>query len=172
MAAIAIPHLHASRERSAPLLAARFLAGKLNLLRIEAVRRNRVVAMRFDPDDLGRFGVYVDGDADGVRQRDVDDRIDVAVDAEARIGDYFDLASFYVPLPVIAPDGGAIEAASDPIRIGSTNFLSFNPAGTSTSGTIYLAGRDGSQVCVRVFGATGRVRVLWFDRARRTWRQV
>ena len=30
----------------------------------------------------------------------------------------------------------------------------------ATSGTIYLRGRDGSRVAVRVLGATGRTRVL------------
>jgi type II secretory pathway pseudopilin PulG len=171
VAAIAIPSLHASRERTAPLLAARFLAGKLNMLRIEAVRRNQVVAMRLDPDDLGKYATYVDGDGDGVRQRDIEDAIDPAIESEAHVAHYFALAAVKVPLPVPGPDGDMIEASSDPIRIGSTNFLSFSPTGASTSGTIYLAGADGTQVCVRVFGGTGRVRVLWFDRARRTWRQ-
>jgi hypothetical protein len=171
MAAIAIPSLRAARDRDAALMAARFLAGKLNLLRIEAVRRNRIVAMRFDPDELGHFAAYVDGDGDGVRERDVDDAVDIRIDAEGHVSDYFALASFRVPLAVPAPDGGVIEAGSDPVRIGISNFLSFNPVGTSTSGTIYLASSDGTQVCVRVFGATGRVRVLWFDRASRAWRQ-
>jgi len=51
------------------------------------------------------------------------------------------------------------EVGGDPIRIGSSNLLSFTPLGTATSGSIYVRGRDGSQFFIRVLGVTGRVRV-------------
>jgi hypothetical protein len=38
--------------------------------------------------------------------------------------------------------------------------MSFTPVGTSTPGSIYLRGADGTQLVVRVVGATGRARVL------------
>jgi hypothetical protein len=172
LVAIAIPSLHASRERDASLMAARVLANKLNSLRIEALRRNRAVAMRFDPDELGRFGSFVDGDGDGVLQQDIDGAVDPRLEEDAHVSQLFSLVSFDVPIDVPAPDGqGTIAARSDPVRIGNSNLLSFSPLGTSTSGTIYLAGRAGTQVCVRVLGVTGRIRVLRFDRATGAWRQ-
>jgi len=171
LAAIAIPGLQASRDRDATRMAARHLATKFQLLRVEAVRRNRSVAMRFDPGNLGRFAVYVDGDGDGVLQGDIDQVIDPPLDAGAHLDDFFSAVSLRVALPVPMPDGpGMLPADADPVRIGNTNLVSFSPLGSSTSGTIYLAGREGSQMCVRLLGSTGRVRVLWFDRASASWR--
>jgi hypothetical protein len=152
-------------------MAARFLASKLNLLRVEALRRNRTVAMRFDPDDLGRLEPYVDGDGDGVRQQDITDGIDVPLEPEAHVSQYFQAVAFRIPAAVPEPDGGGvINANADPVRIGNTDLLSFSPVSTSTSGTIYLAGRGGTQVCVRILGTTGRVRVLRFDQSSGIWR--
>jgi type II secretory pathway pseudopilin PulG len=172
LAAVSIPALQASRDRDEARMAARYLAQRLQMLRVEAIRRNRIVAMRFDPDDLGRIAAYVDGDGDGVQERDIERGVDSNIDADARLGDYFAGASLRVRSDVPAPDGGSVvDGGSDPVRIGSTNLLSFSPVGSATSGTIYLAARSGPQMCVRVLGTTGRVRVLWFDVASGAWRQ-
>ena len=126
--------------------------------------------MRFDPDDVGRMAMYVDGDGDGVRQYDVDAGVDQPIADPGHVSDHFWQVAFEVPHSLEEPDGSSVIAAgSDAVRIGSSNFLSFNPHGTATSGTIYLAGRDGTQACVRVLGATGRVRVLRYDRSSRSW---
>lgn len=172
LAAIAIPSLHASREREATVVAARYVASKLNLLRIEAMRRNAVVAMRLDPQELGRFQMYADGDGDGVSQHDVSTGIDPPIEPATHVADHFALVRFAIPVALPTPDGGgSLAADSDPVRIGNSNFISFGPLGTSTSGTIYIAGRGGTQLCVRIFGATARIRVLRFDRATSSWRQ-
>ena len=66
-------------------------------------------------------------------------------------------------------DGGAsLAAGTDPIRLGSP-LLAFAPAGSATSGTLYLASADGQQFGVRILGATGRVRIFELDRATRRW---
>lgn len=171
LAAIAVPSLHASRDRQATRMAARQLANKLQLLKVEAIRRNHHVAMRFDPQDLGRYAAYEDGDGDGVLQADIDGGIDRMLTPSAQLTDSFSTVTLRVAGAVPMPEGGGIAAAeSDPVRIGNTDLVSFSPLGSSTSGTIYLAGRDGSQMCVRLLGSTGRARVLWFDRARAAWR--
>lgn len=172
LAAIAIPSVQASRERDATRLAARHLANQLQGLRVEALRRNRAVAMRLDPLDLGQYAAYLDGDGDGVLQQDIDRGIDPPVGVPGHLAHLFHSVALRVAATVPMPDGaGVIGVDSDPIRIGNTNLVSFSPIGSSTSGTIYLAGRDGTQLCVRLLGTTGRLRVLWFDRASATWRQ-
>ena len=168
---IAIPSLRVARDRDAARMAAQHLAARLHAVRLEALRRNRAVAIRFDPDALGRMASYVDGDGDGVQQSDIDRGVDTRIGEERALSDDFGLVALRVASTVPAPDGGsAIAADSDPVRIGNTDLLSFSPLGSATSGTIYLAARTGPQVCVRVLGATGRVRVMWFDTASRTWR--
>jgi hypothetical protein len=172
IAAIAVPAVHATRDRDATRLAARFLANRLHVVRLEALKRNVAVAIRFDPADLGRFGAYIDGDADGVRQSDVDDGTDSVLLGEGRLADVFESVAFRIRSDVPDPDGGGtLAGGSDPLRLGPTNFLSFNPIGSCTSGTIYLAAATGPQMAVRVMGATGRLRVLWFDQAGQRWRE-
>lgn len=172
IAAIAIPAFQASRDRHAARLAARYLANRLQLVRFEALKRNVTVALRFDPKDIGRFGVYVDGDADGVLQGDIDRGTDYALAPEGRLTDFFATVTFRIPRDVPDPDGsGTLTANSNPLRLGASNFLSFSPIGSATSGTIYLAAPTGPQMAIRVMGATGRMRVLLFDGGSQLWRE-
>jgi hypothetical protein len=46
--------------------------------------------------------------------------------------------------------------------------LRSTPDGTATSGSLYLHGRE-RQYAVRILGATGRTRVLRFDRGLGRW---
>lgn len=172
IAGIALPALNATRDRDVARLAARHLAMEMQRLRFEALKRNAAVAIRFDPDDLGRMRLYADGDRDGVLQRDVDAGIDPPIGGSTHLSDDFAGVALAIAHDVPDPEGtGILVAGSDPIRIGSSNFVTFSPLATATSGTLYLAARHGPQVCVRILGATGRLRVLWFDQAARTWRQ-
>jgi hypothetical protein len=169
---ITVPAWGVTRERDAARMAARYVGQRLQMLRAEALRRNTTVAMRLDAEDLGRFGTYADTDRDGVLQRDIDDGTDVPLADEVHLADYFAAVSFRVASDVPSPDGdGVIVSGSDPVRIGNTDLVSFGPLGTSTSGTLYLAAGSGTQMCVRVLGATGRIRVMWFDAATRSWRR-
>ena len=70
--AIALPALHATRERDAVRMAAKYLGQRAQYARLEALKRNAEVALRFDPDELGLVAAFVDGDGDGVLQRDID----------------------------------------------------------------------------------------------------
>jgi hypothetical protein len=168
---ISIPNALAIRERDEGRLAARHLAARLQMLRLEALKRNRAVALRLDPADLGRVSAYVDGDGDGVSQRDVDAGVDAPLPGVARLTEQFGGVDVAIAHDVPDPDGsGTLVAGSDPVRIGSSNFVTFSPLATATSGTVYLAGRRGPQVCVRILGSTGRVRVLWFDAGAQSWR--
>jgi Tfp pilus assembly protein FimT len=171
LAGIAIPAVHATRDRDAARMAARYLADRLHAIRVDALRRNVTVAIRFDPTEVGRFGPYADGDGDGVLQGDIDRGTDHSLAPEARLADFFQNVSFRIRQDVPDPDGsGTLPADSDPVRIGSSNLLSFSPLGSATSGTLYLSGESGPQMAVRVLGSTGRVRVLSFDVASRQWR--
>lgn len=172
VAAMVVPTLQASRSRGEARMAARYLAQRLQMLRVQAVRRNRMVAMRFDSSDRERFAAYVDGNGDGVLQRDITQGVDTPIESAARLEDYFGGVAIGIASGVPSPDAAQwLAAGTDPVRLGGTDLASFSPLGTATSGTIYIAGRGGLQLCVRIFGATGRVRVMWFDVASNAWRQ-
>jgi hypothetical protein len=96
--------------------------------------------------------------------------MDPPLGAGERLGDQFAGVSFGILDGVSAVDSTeSLEAGSDPIRLGSSDILSFGPVGTATAGTLYLRGRTREQYAVRVLGVTGRVRVLRFDFASRQW---
>ena len=161
LAAIAVPQALVSIDRSRAWAAARYLSARMALARSQAVMRSATVALRFEEDQRGgfTFGVFVDGNGNGVRIRDISSGIDRRLDPPTRLSDLF-------PGVTIALSEGS---SGDPVRIGSTSLMSFTPLGTATSGTIYLRGRDGSQFGVRVLGATGRTRVLRYLPATGQW---
>lgn len=150
LAAAAIPPLLAGSTRSHTWAAARHLASRLALARSRAALHASNVAVRFEETSAGiSFQMFSDGDHDGVRTADIAAHIDMPVGTPVRLSEHFPDVDIGV-LP---------ELGSDPVRIGATDLLSFTPIGTATSGSIYVLGADGTQLVVRVLGATGRTRV-------------
>jgi len=107
-----------------------------------------------------KFSVVEDGNGDGVRTADLAQQIDHVTAAPIYLADMFHGASI-----------GLIPGtpATNAVALGGTMFLSFSPNGTSTSGSVYVAGRDQTQWVVRVLGVTARARVLRYERATGTW---
>ncbi len=160
LSAIAVPQSLAMVDRARASAAARYLASRMAMARSHAVMRSATVALRFDEDRTGiTFRMFVDGNRNGVRAKDIAAGVDQPLDAPARLSDLFSGVA-------IAVSG---EAGSDPLRIGSSNILSFAPLGTATSGSVYVRGRDGSQFAIRILGATGRVRVQRYQPHTGTW---
>ena len=75
---------------------------------------------------------------------------------QATLSSVVTLSSLFTGVVVGAPDG------SNPVRLGGSNLLSFTPLGTATAGTVYVRG-TGLQLAIRIFGATGRTRVVRHD---------
>lgn len=160
LSAIAIPQSLAAVDRARTASAARHLASRIAVARSQAVMRSAHVALRFEDrhSDMA-FRMYVDGNHTGVRTGDITTGIDVPLEPAVRLGDLYPGVSIAV----------AGEDGTDSVRLGPSNLLSFTPLGTSTPGSIFVRGRDGSQFAVRVLGATGRVRVERFVSHSRTW---
>jgi hypothetical protein len=110
----------------------------------------------------------VDGNRNGLRSLDEQRGIDVAVTPPETLDTHFSGVCFGILAGVPDADGQPA-AGADGVRIGSSRFLSMNPDGTASSGTVYLHGRERSQYAVRVFGTTGRVRVLRYDFGLHRW---
>lgn len=160
-AAIAAPRLLASTDRSRGLIAARYLAARMALARAQAVSRSAVIGLRFEPTSRGiAFSVIQDGNRNGVRTRDIQLQIDRVIEPAILLSDVFPGADIG-----LVPRAPAPEA----VQIGGTSIMSFTPTGTSSSGSIYIRGRDGTQWTVRVLGATARARVLRWVRATGEW---
>jgi type II secretory pathway pseudopilin PulG len=155
--------------RARAIGAARYLAALLQRERIEAVRTGRIGGLRFEDDGTAiGFARVVDGNGNGLRSAEIASGVDPTRGPRMRLADAFAGVRFAIVADVPAIDGGGLTAGADPIRLGSP-ILAFAPAGSATSGTLYLASADGQQFGVRILGVTGRIRIFEFDRASRRW---
>ena len=165
----AIPLAHSSVDRSRTVGAASYVAGRIALARLEAVRRSAHVAIRFtaEPDGYS-LQTYVDGNRNGVLTRDIALGFDTPITSREHLDHHFSGVEFGIQPNVTGIDPGPFDA-SDPVQIGSSTLLSFSPTGSSTSGTLFIRGLRGHQFAVRLLGATGRTRILEFNFAERRW---
>ena len=172
LSAIAVPVIGGTLDRERTIIGAQFLAGQLQRARLEALKRARSVAVHIAlVGERTRVQLFVDGDGDGVRQHDVDEGIDPPLAPQEFVDDHSRGVSLRIN-QMVEDVGGAsdLPAGADPLRIGNTALLAFSPLGGATSGTVYIAGHRGPQMAIRVFGGTGRVRVMTFDAQARQWR--
>lgn len=171
--------------------AARALAARIRQVRAEAVRLSTAVGLQFVvAEGRAQFRAYADGNGNGLRTRDISAGVDpplappeTLADATGAVHFGLDGATPEVSDTEGSSGGGASGAASesggsggsgasgasdDPIRLGSSNLLTFSATGSGTSGTIYLRGAT-RQFALRVYGPTGRIRLLELDRESGTW---
>jgi hypothetical protein len=171
LAAIAGPVIGGTLDRERTIIGAQYLAGQLQRARLEALKRARSVAVRVEViGDRTQLRLFMDGNGNGVRQRDIDRGFDLPVTPPGWLDDQARDISLRINQDVSDVAGSAtLGPGDDPLRIGNTPLLTFSPLGSATSGTLYVAAHRGPQMAVRVFGATGRVRVLMFDAQARQW---
>lgn len=173
LAATAIPEYLAALDDMRASGAVHHVAARLQRARMEAVMRSATVGVQFVQTAAGySYAVYVDGNRNGVLTRDIQRGVDRVVIATERLPEQFSGVEFGA-IPGLPPvDSGGTPPGTDPIRLGAGNIASFSPLGTSSSGTVYIrSGRD-VQYAVRIFGETGRTRMLKFDPRTRQWKQL
>ena len=166
----AIPLASGSIDQTRAAGAASYVASRISLARFEAVRRSRYVAIRFAHNAEGYWlRLYADGNANGVLSADITQGIDRPLTTDERLDYHFPGITFGIHPNVTPVDIGQPFNSADPIQIGPSTLLSFNPMGSCTSGTVFIRGRGASQYTVRVLGATGRTRILHFNFGDGTW---
>lgn len=166
---IAVPQVLAAIDDYRTAGAVHYLTTRLARARMEAVVRSADVAMRFTPDaDGDSFAVYVDGNGDGVRTRDIQQGTDRLLLPAEHLRDNFSGVAFAVP-PGLPPVDSGSATDGDPLKLGSSDLLSFSANGTSSSGSVYVRGRSGAQYVIRAYGQTGKVRALKYDPRSRRW---
>jgi len=151
ISAVAIPISLAGVDRSRGWASARYVAARLVRVRALAVSHGAAVAVQFEGGnaqiDLSSFA---DGNHNGVSSREIATGLDPRLEGPTRLSALF---------PGVVTDFDA----------EAPRLFSFSPDGTSTSGTVYLASRDGTRFAVRVLGMTARVRVERYIAARDLW---
>ncbi|MGE3508814.1 MAG: GspH/FimT family pseudopilin [Vicinamibacterales bacterium] len=164
----AIPAMRHAIDRHQTGGAVRLVQTTLQQARTLAVARGSTVAVRFvgHGDEVG-FSVHVDGDRDGVSAADVVDGNDPLI-IPVRTLAGFGEARFGIWPHIMSPDGVPFPDP-DPIRVGTSDAVSFTPSGTATGGSLYIRGANRQQYVIRIDGDTGRTRVLRYLETQRSW---
>jgi hypothetical protein len=174
LSAAAVPQYLTALDEVRASGAAHHVSARLQRARMEAVRRSAMVGLQITQAPAGHYtyGLYVDGNRNGVLSVDIQRGVDRPIAADERLAEQFAGVEFgVVPgLPPIDPGGAA--PGADPIHLGAGSIASFSAAGTATSGTVYIRGRRNAQYAVRIFGETGKTRMLKFEPRARKWRPL
>jgi hypothetical protein len=160
----------AARERLRA--AGRETALLLRGLRYRAVAERTSFGLRFTRAGEGwSYTLYRDGNGNGIRTTDIaagrDRFLEGPSDPGARHeGIRFGLPA--APIPEIPPGTGTVPNPGDPIKVGTSDIVSFSPSGSMSGGTLYLT--DGRRVAgVVLYGPTGRIRIFLYESARGRW---
>lgn len=171
VSATAIPVVAGTLERERTIAGARFVAARIVQAQLEALRRGAAVALRFEVAPGGAsLQLFLDRNGNGVSTSDIANGIDIPIAPADEIGVHAQGVSIRINQRVLDAGGTQwLDAGSDPLRIGSSSFLSCSSTGSLNGGTIYVAAARGPQMAVRVTGSTGRVRVLRFEPSSGAW---
>lgn len=165
---IAVPNFSSMRRRMALRAAAGELRSLFHLVRMRAIVRGVNTGVKFVMQDgAWHFATYEDGDRDGVRNDDIKKGIDPMVAPPRVVFSQSQIVTIGLPgYSFKDPDGDTVKSA---VTFNQTSLCSFSPLGEATPGTIYLTDNDGELWCVRVYGATAKIRALRYDRAKKRW---
>ena len=173
LSAAAIPEMLTGIDEYRTAGAARYVSTRLQRARMEAVMRSAAVAVQFSQvGDSYTFAVYVDGNHNGVLSRDIQRGVDRQLNAPERLTDQFTGVDFGAVPGLPAVDPGGTPPGADPIRLGSGSLASFSAMGTASSGSVYIRGRRNVQYVVRIYGETGKTRILKFDPRANKWKPL
>lgn len=176
LATLAVPVLRRTSSGMRVQMAARELAGVLRMARSLAVRHSTKVGVKFRPTAEGgwSFTIYRDGDADGVLTRDIDSGVDPQMSPPRNLVHMGRDVTFGFPPGPPPRDPGdprrRISNLGDPIRFNRSDIASFSSLGGSTPGSLYVTDNAHHLAVVRVFGRTGKVKVMIYDPETEIWR--
>jgi type II secretory pathway pseudopilin PulG len=173
VAGLAAPPLLATADDLKTVAAVRYVSGLLQQIRADAVLRHADTAMRFTSTGSSYvYGEYVDGNLNGVKSTEITSGVDREVRRPERLSDQFPGVDFGT-LPGLPPiDSSSSAPGADPIKLGASTLATFTSVGTSTSGSLYILGRRNTQYVIRIYGETGKTRILRFDTASRVWKPL
>ncbi len=170
VSSVAVPQVLAGLDDFRTAGAARHIAARLQRARMDAVVRSADVGLQVTTSGGYTYAVYVDGNRNGVRTTDIQRGIDKPLVPPERLLDQFPAVDFGAIPGLPAVDPGGTPPGTDPIRLGSSSMATFAASGTSSSGSLYIRGRRNAQYVVRIYGQTGKTRVLKFDARSRQWK--
>jgi prepilin-type N-terminal cleavage/methylation domain-containing protein len=172
IALCAVPSFANYRRRASIIAAADELRGIFRLVRSRAIARNRNAGVKFTQTNKGewQYTIYDDGNGDGVRNADINSGVDRRVSGPSIVMPSFHLATIgLLPIVVKDPDGDKLQPTASAVQFGRSTIASFSPTGSGTPGSIYLIDGAGQLFCARVYGPSGKVRLLRWNPVPGKW---
>ncbi len=167
---VAVPPLRYTIDCARASGAARYVSTRLQRARLEAITRSADVAVHFDIEPSGySFAVYIDGNRNGVLARDIQSGVDWRLGHVERLPDNFAGVEFGALAELPPVDLGGTAPGTNPIRLGTSGSATFSALGTSSTGTLYVKGNGSQQFAIRIYGETGKTRILKYDVQSRRW---
>ena len=149
------------------------LRGILRSVRSRAIMRGAHAGVKFTrAGNTWVYSLYDDGNDNGIRTSEITSGIDRRYAGPSMLMPQFNIAGIaLLPATIRDPDGDPLPPTASAVQFGPSTICSFSPTGAATSGTIYITDGAGQLCALRVYGASGRVRMLRYDSARRRWSQ-
>ncbi len=165
---VAFPNFQKIQRRIALRAAAGEMRSAFHLARMRAIAHSKNTGLKFLLiGGAWHFATYEDGDRDGVRNDDIAKGVDKMVAPPRIVFSQSRLVTIGLPDYAFKdPDGDTVKSA---VTFNQSLLCSFSPLGEATPGTIYITDNDGDLWCVRVYGGSGRMRALRYDRAKKRW---
>jgi len=170
-----VPLMDGTRRAAAMTRSVAQVQGLLVRCRAVAVLRGRPCAVVFDRETDGRWRCMVaeDGDGDGVQRRDIASGDDPVVGPVVVLDRDGAGPGILHGEPVPDPAGRGVLGGDlgDPIRAGRGNIITFSARGTATPSSVYFTDFSRRMVVLRIYGGTGRINRLSWQRGWTGWKQ-
>jgi prepilin-type N-terminal cleavage/methylation domain-containing protein len=168
IAGIALPNFGKMRNRIALRAAAGELRSIFHLVRMRAITTGAHNGVKFvQIAGTWHFILYEDGDRDGVRNDDIKSGVDKPLSPPRVVfRESRNITIGLIDTAVKDADGDPVKS---PVVFNNSTICSFSPLGQSTPGTIYITDSAGDLWCVRVYGASAKIRTLRYEPRTRKW---
>jgi len=169
----AVPAFANYRRQSSVMAAANEMRGMLRSVRSRAIARGRNAGVKFvKSGNDWTYTLYDDGNGNGIANADITKKIDKRYFGPAVVMPSFRTASIsLLPKTIKDPDGDKLLPTDNALQFGNSTICSFSDLGSGTAGTIYISDGVSNLFCVRVYGASGKVRILRYDAGKQKWEE-
>jgi prepilin-type N-terminal cleavage/methylation domain-containing protein len=173
IALCAIPAFATYRRQASVIAAGHEMRSLLREVRSRAIARGRYSGVKFVKSGKNwTYTLYDDGNGNGISNADINKGIDRRYFGPALVMPQFHTAAIaLLPKTIRDPDGANLLPTDPALQFGTSTICSFSPVGSSTPGTIYISDGIDTLYAVRVYGATGKVRMLRYNAGTLKWEE-
>ena len=173
IALVSMPAFSSYRRNASMKAEVAELRGIFRAVRSRAIERGQHAGVKFTrAGNLWTYSLYDDTNGNGIRTADIAKGTDRRYFGPSILMPQFNIAGIALLDKTIRdPDGDKLTPSDSAVQFGSSTICSFSPTGSGTPGTIYITDGAGQLCAVRVYGASGRVRVLRYNAAKDKWSQ-